>query len=135
MITAQSAGVSPPNCTHHGTSGNFWWLLASAAESSIGSFEAVHQAKLVDSSVVIVSIIKHKVSQFVPADIKITEDLCNSVGYRFACMSANQLRQRDGKVSYLTLSVREVCDNSKEATFATFSCPAIKADVYLGTCL
>jgi hypothetical protein len=56
--------------------------VASAAEAAIRGREVVHRSEFVNSSVVIIGVIKHKVAKFTAINAKGLQDFSYSVSYR-----------------------------------------------------
>jgi hypothetical protein len=69
--------------------------VASAAEAAIGGREVVHRGEFVNSGVVIIGVIKHKVAKFAAINAKGLQDFSYSVSYRLTSVGTHQLRQRD----------------------------------------
>jgi len=63
--------------------------VASAAEAAIRGREVVHRGEFVDSGVVIVGVIEHKVAKFAAIDAEGLQDFGYSVSYRLTSVGTH----------------------------------------------
>ena len=99
----------------------------------MASFKAVELPKCGDSCIIGVRVIEHKIAE-VAANIKGFKRFSDNFSYPLTSISASKLRQRDRQVPNGTRGVREISDNTKEATLTTFCCLSVKANINLTNC-
>ena len=96
----------------------------------MASFKAVELPKYGNSCIVSVRVIEHKIAE-VAANIEGFERFSDNFSYPLTSISAGKLRQRDRQVPNGTRGVREMSDDTKEATLAAFCCLSVKANINL----